>query len=129
MAVPILVAGEVRGFVGIRHADLASYRPEEIELTQALAHQVMLAIQLNEFAEQGQRAAVFEERNRMARDIHDTLAQGFTGVIMQLEAAEKAIEHHRPKQADEHLRQASGLARKSLNELRLTRRLPASSFP
>ena len=65
--------------------------PEDIELTQALAHQVMLAIQLNEFAEQGQRAAVFEERNRMARDIHDTLAQGFTGVIVQLEAAEDAI--------------------------------------
>ena len=91
LAVPILVGGQVRGFVGIRHADRAPYRPEEIELTQALAHQVMLALQLNEFAEQGQRAAVFEERNRMARDIHDTLAQGFTGVIVQLEAAEDAI--------------------------------------
>ena len=89
--VPILVGGQVRGFIGIRHADRASYRPEEIELTQALAHQVMLAIQLNEFAEQSQRAAVLEERNRMARDIHDTLAQGFTGVIVQLEAAEDAI--------------------------------------
>src|SRR5213595_3987674 len=50
LAVPILVGGQVRGFVGIRHVDLASYRPEEIELTQALAHQVMLALQLNEFA-------------------------------------------------------------------------------
>jgi len=76
LAVPLLVGGQVRGFVGIRHVDRASYRPEEIELTQALAHQVMLALQLNEFAAQGQRAAVFEERNRMARDIHDTLAQG-----------------------------------------------------
>src|SRR5437763_16736821 len=69
-------------------------------------------------AEPSQRAAVLEERNRMARDIHDTLAKGFTGVIMQLEAAEKAIEHHRPKQADEHLRWAGGLARKSLSEAR-----------
>ena len=58
LAVPILVGGQVRGFVGIRHSDRASYRPEEIELTQALAHQVMLALQLNEFAEQSQRAAV-----------------------------------------------------------------------
>src|SRR5947208_3140982 len=40
LAVPILIGGQVRGFVGIRHVDLASYRPEEIELTQALAHQV-----------------------------------------------------------------------------------------
>jgi PAS domain S-box-containing protein len=118
LAVPLLVGGQVRGFVSIRHTDVASYRPEEIELTQALAHQVMLALQLNEFAEQGQRAAVFEERNRMARDIHDTLAQGFTGVIVQLEAAEDAISCGSRKEADAHLRRAGDLARRSLSEAR-----------
>jgi PAS domain S-box-containing protein len=118
LAVPLLVGGQVRGFIGIRHVDRASYRPEEIELTQALAHQVMLALQLNEFAEQGQRAAVFEERNRMARDIHDTLAQGFTGVIVQLEAAEDAIACGSRKDADKHLHRAGELARYSLSEAR-----------
>src|SRR6266550_374870 len=118
LAVPLLVGGQVRGFVGIRHPDRAAYRPEEIELTQALAHQVMLALQLNEFAEQGQRAAVFEERNRMARDIHDTLAQGFTGVIVQLEAAEDAISYGCRKEADNHLHRAAELARRSLSEAR-----------
>jgi signal transduction histidine kinase len=114
----MFISGEVRGFVGIRHFHAGSYRPEEIELTQALAHQVMLAFQLNEFAEQGQRAAVFEERNRMARDIHDTLAQGFTGVIVQLEAAEDAICCGSRKEADAHLRRAAELARSSLSEAR-----------
>jgi PAS domain S-box-containing protein len=118
LAVPLLVGGQVKGFVGIRHVDRASYRPEEIELTQALAHQVMLALQLNEFAEQGQRAAVFEERNRMARDIHDTLAQGFTGVIVQLEAAEDAISCGCREEADDHLHRAGELARRSLSEAR-----------
>jgi signal transduction histidine kinase len=116
--VPILVGGKVRGLIGIRHADHAPYRPEQIELTQALAHQVMLANQLNELAEQGQRAAVFEERNRMARDIHDTLAQGFIGVIVQLEAAEDAILSGQKKEADKHLHRASSLARLSLTEAR-----------
>jgi signal transduction histidine kinase len=118
ISVPILVGGQVRGIIGIRHADRASYRPEEIELAQALAHQVMLAIQLNEFAEQGRRAAVLEERNRMARDIHDTLAQGFTGVIVQLEAAEDAISRGWRKEADEHLQRVGELARRSLSEAR-----------
>jgi PAS domain S-box-containing protein len=118
LAVPILVSGQVRGYIGIRHVDRGSYRPEEIELTQALAHQVMLALQLNEFAEQSQRAAVFEERNRMARDIHDTLAQGFTGVIVQLEAAEDAIACGSRKGADKHLHRAGELARRSLSEAR-----------
>ena len=81
----------MKGFIGIRHGDRPPYRPEEIELAQALAHQAMLAIQLNEFAEQSRQSAILEERNRMARDIHDTLAQGFTGVIVQLEAVEDAI--------------------------------------
>jgi PAS domain S-box-containing protein len=118
LVVPLLVGGHVRGFVGIRHVDQVSYRPEDIELTQALAHQVMLAIQLNEFAEQSQRAAIFEERNRMARDIHDTLAQGFTGVIVQLEAAEDAISCSSRKEAENHLRRAGELARRSLSEAR-----------
>src|SRR5438132_10537218 len=78
----------------------------------------MLALQLNEFAEQGQRAAVLEERNRMARDIHDTLAQGFTGVIVQLEAAEDAISCGYRKEADNHLHRAGELARQSLSEAR-----------
>src|SRR6266699_88269 len=118
LRIPTLVGGRVRGFIGIRHGDRPPYRPEEIELAQALAHQAMLAIQLNEFAERSRQAAVLEERNRLARDIHDTLAQGFTGVIVQLEAVEDAIACCRRKEANEHLQRASELAPRSLNEAR-----------
>ena len=118
LRIPTLVGGRVRGFIGIRHSDRPPYRPEEIELAQALAHQAMLAIQLNEFAERSRQAAVLEERNRLARDIHDTLAQGFTGVIVQLEAVEDAIACCRRKEANAHLQRASELARRSLNEAR-----------
>jgi len=118
LRIPTLVGGRVKGFIGIRHGERPPYRPEEIELAQALAHQAMLAIQLNEFAEQSRQAAVLEERNRLARDIHDTLAQGFTGVIVQLEALEDAIACCRRKEANQHLRSAGELARQSLNEAR-----------
>jgi PAS domain S-box-containing protein len=118
LRIPTLVGGRVKGFIGIRHGGRPHYRPEEIELAQALAHQAMLAIQLNEFAEQSRQSAILEERNRMARDIHDTLAQGFTGVIVQLESAEDAMACCRRKEANEHLRRASELARRSLTEAR-----------
>jgi PAS domain S-box-containing protein len=118
LRIPTLVGGRVRGFIGIRHGNRPPYRPEEIELAQALAHQAMLAIQLNEFAEQSRQAAILGERNRLARDIHDTLAQGFTGVIVQLEALEDAIACCRRKEANKHLQRASELARQSLNEAR-----------
>src|SRR6266536_329657 len=118
LRIPTLVGGRVRGFIGIRHGNRPPYRPEEMELAQALAHQAMLAIQLNEFAEQSRQAAILAERNRLARDIHDTLAQGFTGVIVQLEALEDAIACCRRKEANQHLQRASELARQSLNEAR-----------
>jgi PAS domain S-box-containing protein len=118
LTIPTLVGGRVNGFIGIRHGDRPPYRPEEIELAQALAHQAMFAIQLNEFAEQGRRAAVLEERNRMARDIHDTLAQGLTGVIVQLQAAEDASSKGYKKDTRNHLQNAQALARHGLNEAR-----------
>jgi PAS domain S-box-containing protein len=118
LAVPTLVGGQVRGMITVRHAERAPYRTEEIGLTQALAHQVMLAIRLTEVGEQSRQAAVLAERNRMARDVHDTLAQGFTGVIVQLEAAEYAISEGDRKDADSHLRRAGELARRSLAEAR-----------
>jgi signal transduction histidine kinase len=58
------------------------------------------------------------ERNRMARDIHDTLAQGFTGVIVQLEAAEEALSQGQSTKISEHLDRAGELARGSLHEAR-----------
>jgi signal transduction histidine kinase len=118
LAVPILAEGRVRGMITVRHAERAPYRTEEVELAQALAHQVMLAIRLTEVGEQSRQAAVLAERNRMARDVHDTLAQGFTGVIVQLEAAEYAISEGDRQDANRHLRQAGELARRSLSEAR-----------
>jgi signal transduction histidine kinase len=78
----------------------------------------MLAIRLTEVGEQSRQAAVLAERNRMARDVHDTLAQGFTGVIVQLEAAEYAISEGDCEDANRHLHQAGELARRSLSEAR-----------
>jgi PAS domain S-box-containing protein len=118
LAVPILASGNVKGMIIVSHAERLPYRTEEIELAQAIGHQVMLAIRLTELGERSRQAAVLAERNRMARDVHDTLAQGFTGVIVQLEAADYAISEGDRKDADSHLHRARELARKSLSEAR-----------
>src|SRR5262249_30809659 len=116
--VPMLIAGEVAGLVGIRFTEQRSFRQEEIELTQALANQAMLAIQLTRLSQQSRQAAVMAERNRIARDIHDTLAQGFTGVIMQLEAVKGAIAQSNLPEATERVERAGDLARVGLGEAR-----------
>ncbi|HEU5312893.1 MAG TPA: GAF domain-containing protein, partial [Candidatus Udaeobacter sp.] len=118
LAIPMFVLGEVRGFIGIQHVERGAYRPEEIELAQALAHHVMLATHGAELAEQRRHAVVLEERTRMARDIHDTLAQGFTGVIIQLDTSIEALRDEEPEDAAKHIRRARELARESLIEAR-----------
>jgi signal transduction histidine kinase len=65
---------------------------------------------------QAREAGVTEERQRMAGEIHDTLAQGLTGIVAQLEAAD----HTRADDGEltRHLGQAAALARSSLTEAR-----------
>jgi signal transduction histidine kinase/PAS domain-containing protein len=118
LIVPMLIAGQVEGVVGIRFTRKRSFRTEEMDLAQALAHQAMLACQLRRLGGQSRQAAVVAERNRMARDIHDTLAQGFTGVIVQLEAVEEAMSQGLVAKAGEYIARAGELARDSLQEAR-----------
>ena len=60
----------------------ANHRLEETMAENAGLHAQLLT--------QAREAGVLDERQRMAREIHDTLAQGLTGIITQLEAAEQA---------------------------------------
>ena len=63
------------------------------------------------------RDAVLEERTRLAREVHDTLAQGFTGIVVQINAAEQAAGTKDPDVWG-HLEKARALARQSLEEAR-----------
>ena len=65
---------------------------------------------------QAREAGVLDERQRMAREIHDTLAQGLTGIITQLQAAEQAADD--PAGWRRHFGAATRLARESLSEAR-----------
>jgi signal transduction histidine kinase len=65
---------------------------------------------------QAREAGVLDERQRMAGEIHDSLAQGLTGIITQVQAAQRVW--HTPDQSREHVDRALGLARESLAEAR-----------
>jgi signal transduction histidine kinase len=66
---------------------------------------------------QVRQAAVAEERNRLAREIHDSVAHYLTVVNVQLEAAEKLADDQ-PERALEHVRRARRLTLESLQEVR-----------
>jgi signal transduction histidine kinase len=65
---------------------------------------------------QAKETGVLEERRRMAREIHDTVAQGLAGIVAQLRAAEQI--RPIPEPWRRHVEAANGLARQSLTEAR-----------
>lgn len=88
----------------------------EVHALEAVATQLALAHE-NRLLETSRAEAVIEERTRIARELHDTLAQGFAGINLHLESGRRLIE----KDADQarwHLEQAGSLARSSLSEAR-----------
>jgi PAS domain S-box-containing protein len=118
LAVPLFIEGRVTGFLNIRFEKTREFSLDELALTQALAHQATLALQLLRLSRQSRETAVEAERNRMARDVHDTLAQGFTGVIIQLDSAKRAMKRRNLTKAAERVGRAEDLARVGLGEAR-----------
>ncbi len=68
--------------------------------------------------EQARSAGVLEERARLAREIHDTVAQGLTSIVTQLEAADQALEREDGAAAARRVELARGIARESLGDAR-----------
>ena len=88
---------------------------------EATARQATLALHQNRLAEQSRlearRQAALEERNRIARDIHDTLTQGFAAILMQLQAAQRSTPSL-PPSVSTALETAVDLARTHMIEAR-----------
>jgi GAF domain-containing protein len=124
----IIISPLVLGSSTLGWLTLTSRRTPECEgnwwrvvLIEAIARQAALALHHNRLAEQRQqeerRKAILEERNRLARDIHDNLAQGFAAILMQLQAAQREASLLQPAVAAK-LETAIHLARTHMTEAR-----------
>ena len=105
------------GALAIYLPSYRSFSRQTIELAHALAQQLTLAIELTRLAEESRQSALLQERTRMAREIHDTLAQAFGGILMQLQAA-TYFAASQPDKAQSHLLTAQTLAKDGLTEAR-----------
>ena len=93
-----------------------------VAVVEAVARQAALALHQNRLIESNRREerrkAILEERNRLARDIHDTLAQGFAAILMQLQAAQRESGGALPPGVAASIDTAVDLARTHLTEAR-----------
>jgi signal transduction histidine kinase len=93
-----------------------------VVLIEAIARQAALALHHNRLVNlnrlEERRKAILEERNRLARDIHDNLAQGFAAILMQLQAAQREAGGGLPAGVAANIEIAVDLARTHLTEAR-----------
>jgi signal transduction histidine kinase len=115
--IPLSVGDTNIGVLAIYLSAHRTFSGQTVELAHALAQQLTLAVELSRLAEEAQQAALLQERTRMAREIHDTLAQAFGGILMQLQAA-TYFANTQPEKAQNHLLTAQALAQEGLTEAR-----------
>jgi nitrate/nitrite-specific signal transduction histidine kinase len=93
-------------------------RPER-ELLRAISDQISVAIENAQLYGRAQQLAVLEERQRLARDLHDSVTQSLYGLTMYAEAATRLLAAGNLDMATDYLRELRGTAQEALREMRL----------
>jgi signal transduction histidine kinase len=123
VATPLVLGSRTLGWMTVSSAPGSECNSQwwRVMLIEAIARQAALALHHSRLVElnrvEERRKAILEERNRLARDIHDNLAQGFAAILMQLQGAQREACTMTPAAASS-IETAVALARAHLTEAR-----------
>lgn len=120
--IPLFFGSEARGVFTMKFDSDRTLSPEEDGLAHTLANQVVLALELTKLSEKAKAAALADERNRMAGDVHDTLAQAFAATLLHLRSMDMGgvsadLQSHW-KFAQDTASEGLGAARRAMNAIR-----------
>jgi two-component system NarL family sensor kinase len=116
-SIPLSFQSKPLGIMNVTGPAWRELNDNELRLLSTIAYQIGIAIERARLADAGARFARAEERTRLAREIHDTLAQGLTAIGLQIEGAMRQLESN-PDRARERLQQALVATREGLDEAR-----------
>jgi signal transduction histidine kinase len=119
LAAPIRSKGHNLGVLSILGETILDYTIEEITLFTTIAEQIGGAVERARLLKQAERAAVTEERQRLARELHDSISQLLYSLVLYAGAARKVLDHADVQNTDQYLQRIDQTAQQALKEMRL----------
>ncbi|WIG61252.1 MAG: Two-component system sensor histidine kinase [Ktedonobacterales bacterium] len=118
-SIPLYAHGKKLGVLNVASADWRELSADDLRLLYTVGDMLGIAIERARLFAQSARLGAFEERSRLARELHDTIAQGLAGVSLQLETADALLDAESdPQRVQRIVRQALALTRANLEETR-----------
>lgn len=115
--IPIKQEGDVLGFLTCESAKEGLFTDKTVRFLEAFAHQIALALTHTKLYQQGQELAVLQERQRLARDLHDAVTQTMFSASVIAETLPRLWESNQ-EQANKSIRQLRQLTRGAVAEMR-----------
>src|SRR5215213_5253504 len=117
-SIPLYADERRLGVLNVASRDWRALSDSDLNLLYTIGALVSLAIERTRLAEREARLATVEERNRIARDLHDTLAQSLAAIALQLETAHVLAERGDAARAATTIEQSLRLTRDALDDAR-----------
>ena len=117
LLVPLMFQGRTIGAISLLHAEPASYTQHHARLVRAIADQAAVAIENARLYEQAQQAAALEERQHLARELHDAVTQTLFSASIIAEMLPRLWERD-PEAGRKRLEDVRSLTRGALAEMR-----------
>jgi signal transduction histidine kinase len=119
LSVPLIVQNEGYGGITLYYRSPRRFSDEEVQLATSIGLQAAMAIENARLRAQAGQTAAFEERNRLARELHDSVTQSLYSVTLYAEATARLLGAGQTVEAAEHMRELGTTAREALREMRL----------
>ena len=118
MGIPLIVGGRTIGALSIEHDQPHAYTSSQAAMALAIANQAAIAIENARLYRQAKLLAVMEERQRLARELHDSVSQALYSIALGTHTALALLERENPVRAAKPLEYVLSLADAALAEMR-----------
>jgi signal transduction histidine kinase len=119
LIVPIIIKGRTIGVLDVQSDQLNYFNKSDVEIMTALAGQTGIAIENARLYENAKKVAALEERQRLARELHDSVTQSLYGIALYSQAATSQLAAEHYPEVDKLLSEISETSQEALAEMRL----------